>query len=620
MLCFYYFCRKKNMDNFIVSARKYRPDSFDTVVGQDAITKTLKNSIKINQLAQAYLFCGPRGVGKTTCARIFAKTINCYNPSSDHEACNECESCVAFNNLRSLNIHELDAASNNSVDDIRNLIDQVRIPPQIGKYSVYIIDEVHMLTSSAFNAFLKTLEEPPKHVIFIMATTEKHKIIPTILSRCQIFDFNRISVEDIRKRLEFVAEREGVEAEQDALHIIAQKADGAMRDALSIFDQIVSFTGKHVTYQETIKNLNVLDYETYFRLTKQLVEGDYVSVLQEFDAVLKKGFEAGYFISGLASHFRDLLVCKDPGTIDLLEVGKKAKQDYLENSQICSVSFLFRAIKIANDCDLNYKASLNKRLLVEMALLQICNIQEKISSQTTVQYKVETSNKPTNQVSEPQPQVQQTNNTNQQPSVNQDNTKTEQKIENTPKASSTDIQQEEKPQEEKPQANLMGFKGSLTGISIASLTKSEDKTIGEEKQDNQAQDLQKNGTNETIGTESFSQEKLNEKWNSYIETLKQDERIYNFLKNSVLTQTEDNNYSLNVDSETMKKSLDMMKHDTVLYMQKALNNKNFSIEYILSEITHIQKVFKSDQEKLQDMIKENPNIKTLADKLELDFE
>ena len=242
------------MDNFIVSARKYRPDSFDTVVGQDAITKTLKNSIKINQLAQAYLFCGPRGVGKTTCARIFAKTINCYNPGPDHEACNECESCVAFNNLRSLNIHELDAASNNSVDDIRNLIDQVRIPPQIGKYSVYIIDEVHMLTSSAFNAFLKTLEEPPKHVIFIMATTEKHKIIPTILSRCQIFDFNRISVEDIRKRLEFVAQREGVEAEQDTLHIIAQKADGAMRDALSIFDQIVSFTGKHVTYQETIKS------------------------------------------------------------------------------------------------------------------------------------------------------------------------------------------------------------------------------------------------------------------------------------------------------------------------------------------------------------------------------
>jgi DNA polymerase-3 subunit gamma/tau len=613
------------MDNFIVSARKYRPDSFDTVVGQDAITKTLKNSIKINQLAQAYLFCGPRGVGKTTCARIFAKTINCYNPGPDHEACNECESCVAFNNLRSLNIHELDAASNNSVDDIRNLIDQVRIPPQIGKYSVYIIDEVHMLTSSAFNAFLKTLEEPPKHVIFIMATTEKHKIIPTILSRCQIFDFNRISVEDIRKRLEFVAQREGVEAEQDALHIIAQKADGAMRDALSIFDQIVSFTGKHVTYQETIKNLNVLDYETYFRLTRQLVAGDYVSVLQEFDAVLKKGFEAGYFISGLASHFRDLLVCKDPGTIDLLEVGQKAKQDYLENSQICSVSFLFRAIKIANDCDLNYKASLNKRLLVEMALLQICNIQEKISSQTTVQYKVETSNKPASQVSEPQAQVQQTNKTNQQPPVNQENTKSEQKAENTPKASPVDIQkeektQEEKQQEEKPQSHLMGFKGSLTGISIASLTKSDTTITKQKTQDDQDQEEQEDDYDEIIGTDSFSQEKLNEKWNSYIETLQEDERIYNFLKNSVLTKTEGNTYSLNVDSSTLKKSLEMIKPETVLYMQKALNNKDFIIEYILSETTHIEKVYKTDREKLQDMINDNPNIQTLADKLELDFE
>lgn len=613
------------MDNFIVSARKYRPDSFDTVVGQDAITKTLKNSIKINQLAQAYLFCGPRGVGKTTCARIFAKTINCYNPGPDHEACNECESCVAFNNLRSLNIHELDAASNNSVDDIRNLIDQVRIPPQIGKYSVYIIDEVHMLTSSAFNAFLKTLEEPPKHVIFIMATTEKHKIIPTILSRCQIFDFNRISVEDIRKRLEYVAQREGVEAEQDALHIIAQKADGAMRDALSIFDQIVSFTGKHVTYQETIKNLNVLDYETYFRLTRQLVAGDYVSVLQEFDAVLKKGFEAGYFISGLASHFRDLLVCKDPGTIDLLEVGQKAKQDYLENSQICSVSFLFRAIKIANDCDLNYKASLNKRLLVEMALLQICNIQEKISSQTAVQYKVETSNKPASQVSEPQAQVQQTNNTNQQPLVNQENTKSEQKAENTPEASPVDIQkeektQEEKQQEEKPQSHLMGFKGSLTGISIASLTKSDTTITKQKTQDDQEQEEQEDDYDKNIGTDSFSQEKLNEKWNSYIETLQEDERIYNFLKNSVLTKTEGNTYSLNVDSSTLKKSLEMIKPETVLYMQKALNNKDFIIEYILSETTHIEKVYKTDREKLQDMINDNPNIQTLADKLELDFE
>lgn len=363
------------MDNYIVSARKYRPDNFETVVGQDSITQTLKNSIKTNQLAQAYLFCGPRGVGKTTCARIFAKTINCSNLNSEFEACNQCESCVAFNKLRSLNIHELDAASNNSVDDIRSLIDQVRIPPQIGTYSVYIIDEVHMLSSAAFNAFLKTLEEPPKHVIFILATTEKHKILPTILSRCQIFDFNRIGVEDARSRLEFVAKSEGITAEHDALHIIAQKADGAMRDALSIFDQIVSFSGNNITYEGTIQNLNVLDYDVYFKITEAFLTGNYPDALIIFDDVLKKGFEASYFISGLASHFRDLLMCKEPGTTELLEVGNKIKQSYLDHAHKCSVAFLFKAIEIANKAELNYKASHNKRLLIELALLNICNLE-----------------------------------------------------------------------------------------------------------------------------------------------------------------------------------------------------------------------------------------------------
>ncbi|NCB08708.1 MAG: DNA polymerase III subunit gamma/tau [Bacteroidia bacterium] len=362
------------MENFIVSARKYRPDSFDTVVAQSSITNTLKNAIKSNQLAHAYLFCGPRGVGKTTCARIFAKTINCTNLSSETEACNECESCKAFNTSRSFNIHELDAASNNSVDDIRNLTDQVRVPPQMGKYSVYIIDEVHMLSQQAFNAFLKTLEEPPKHAIFILATTEKHKIIPTILSRCQIFDFNRIKVADIAGHLEFVAKSEGVEVEKEGLNVIAQKADGAMRDALSIFDQIVSFSGKNVTYHDVITNLNVLDYDYYFRLTDQFLKNEVADALLTFDDILNHGFDGHHFITGLSSHFRDLLVCKDPVTVQLLEVGGEIKERYKIQAAACESQFLLEALQISNECDLQYKASQNKRLLIELALVRIAQL------------------------------------------------------------------------------------------------------------------------------------------------------------------------------------------------------------------------------------------------------
>ncbi|HDR52053.1 MAG TPA: DNA polymerase III subunit gamma/tau, partial [Mariniphaga anaerophila] len=343
------------MENFIVSARKYRPDSFDTVVAQSSITTTLKNAIKNNQLAHAYLFCGPRGVGKTTCARIFAKTINCSNLSPEVEACNECESCKAFNTSRSFNIHELDAASNNSVDDIRVLIDQVRIPPQVGKYSVYIIDEVHMLSSQAFNAFLKTLEEPPKHAIFILATTEKHKIIPTILSRCQIFDFNRIGISDIAGHLEYVAKNEGVNIEKEALNIIAQKADGAMRDALSIFDQIVSFSGKEITYQDVISNLNVLDYDYYFRLVEHFFKNEVADVLMIFDEILNHGFDGHHFITGLSNHLRNLLVCKDPVTVQLLEVGGEIKERYKVQASVCNSDFLLKALEISNECDMQYK-------------------------------------------------------------------------------------------------------------------------------------------------------------------------------------------------------------------------------------------------------------------------
>jgi DNA polymerase-3 subunit gamma/tau len=358
------------MSEYIVSARKYRPMTFDTVVGQGAIATTLKNAIRSDKLAHAYLFCGPRGVGKTTCARIFAKTINCMNPREDGEACNECESCQAFNDGRSLNIHELDAASNNSVDDIRNLIDQVRIPPQIGKYKVFIIDEVHMLSAQAFNAFLKTLEEPPAHAIFILATTEKHKILPTILSRCQIYDFQRMTVADIAGHLARVAEKEGYTYEDTALNIIAQKADGGMRDALSIFDQVVSYTGGNITYQQVIENLNVLDYDYYFRLVDFMLEKKISESLLLFNEILGKGFEGGPFISGLASHLRDLLVSHDPQTTQLLEASEEIRQRYVEQAKRCKVQWLYHAIRLCNDCDQAYRTSRNKRLQVELTLIE----------------------------------------------------------------------------------------------------------------------------------------------------------------------------------------------------------------------------------------------------------
>ena len=362
------------MENYIVSARKYRPSTFDSVVGQRALTTTLKNAIATGKLAHAYLFCGPRGVGKTTCARIFAKTINCLSPGADGEACNQCESCMAFNEQRSYNIHELDAASNNSVEDIRTLIDQVRIPPQIGKYKVYIIDEVHMLSQAAFNAFLKTLEEPPHHAIFILATTEKHKILPTILSRCQIYDFNRMNVQDTVGHLQYVASKERIQAEPEALNVIAQKADGGMRDALSIFDQVASFTGGNITYQGVIQNLNVLDYEYYFRLTDFFLENKASDTMLLLNEVLRKGFDAHHFITGLASHFRDLLVSKDPITLPLLEVGASIRERYQQQAQKCEQKFLYRAMKLCNDCDLNYRTSKNKRLLVELTLIQCAQL------------------------------------------------------------------------------------------------------------------------------------------------------------------------------------------------------------------------------------------------------
>lgn len=369
------------MDNFVVSARKYRPTTFDSVVGQSHITTTLKNAIKSKHLAQSFLFCGPRGVGKTTNARILAKTINCESITEEIEACNTCDSCKSFNENSSFNIHELDAASNNSVDDIRNLVDQVRYPPQgKGKYKIYIIDEVHMLSNAAFNAFLKTLEEPPSYAIFILATTEKHKIIPTILSRCQIFDFNRIQVKDIASHLASIAQKESITAEAQALHLIAQKADGALRDALSIFDLIVTFSGSTITYKGTIENLHILDYDYYFKVTDALDKEDTGQTLLIFDEILKQGFDGHNFITGLSEHLRNLMVCKDNATLKLLEVSDDVKAKYQEQANNTSLSFLMTALNIANNCDIYYKSSKNQRLHVELALMKMAFLNALIKS------------------------------------------------------------------------------------------------------------------------------------------------------------------------------------------------------------------------------------------------
>ena len=405
------------MENYIVSARKYRPTTFESVVGQQALTQTLRNAISSNRLAHAYLFCGPRGVGKTTCARIFAKTINCLTPTADHEACNQCESCTAFNEQRSFNIHELDAASNNSVDDIRSLIDQVRIPPQIGKYSVYIIDEVHMLSQGAFNALLKTLEEPPSYAIFILATTEKHKILPTILSRCQVYDFTRITVADTIHHLQYVAKEEGITVGEEALNVVAQKADGGMRDALSIFDQLVAFCGKNISYEQAIEVLNVLNSDYYFRMIDAALQGAVGDALLLLNEVLQKGFDAGHFITGLAQHLRDVLVSKDAATAQLLETSDAIRQHYQQQATRCNAHWIFNALDIMNTCDIHFRTAKNKRLTVELALVKLCRLVEVPEVQTVVtpvkpvaQSTPQPATKPAPQVapkSDPQPQVSQ---------------------------------------------------------------------------------------------------------------------------------------------------------------------------------------------------------------------
>ena len=563
------------MDNFIVSARKYRPNTFKSVVGQDSITSTLKNSIKLSHLAHAYLFCGPRGVGKTTCARIYAKTINCQNITEEFEACNQCESCKAFNNSSSFNIHELDAASNNSVDDIRNLIDQVRIPPQIGDYSIYIIDEVHMLSQQAFNAFLKTLEEPPRHAIFILATTEKHKIIPTILSRCQIFDFNRIKVDDITNHLKFVAEKEKVTADVNALQIISQKADGALRDALSMFDQIVSFSGDKITYENVIENLNVLDYVYYFRLVDAFKTQNISETLLILNDILDRGFNLHFFINGLSEHLRNILVCKDSITIDLLELGEKAKQEYLKYAETTDMNFIFSALYILNKTDINYKASTNKRLFVELALIQICNINNitaKTSNVITPQKKTERPSKVRSSVTD-----------NKQVSTFPEK-KVQDKVEEPLKIAKS----------------TPSIKDAILGIKT------------EKKVDNSKKEFQEKIINE------FSQQDLESAWKKYTNNIKTDDpRLFNTL--STGTPTLKDNYLITFDvlNQSQINTINLIKREFTLSLKQDLNNSELKIEIILNTQESTEKKPYTPEEKYEYLHKKNPKLNNLSKQLDL---
>jgi DNA polymerase-3 subunit gamma/tau len=634
------------MENFIVSARKYRPSTFETVVGQNHITGTLKNAIKNNQLAQAFLFCGPRGVGKTTCARILAKTINCFNITDDQEACGVCESCVSFQTGHSFNFHELDAASNNSVDDIRSLIDQVRIPPQAGKYKIYIIDEVHMLSVNAFNAFLKTLEEPPPYAIFILATTEKHKILPTILSRCQIFDFNRIQVEDISALLHKIAQRESIAVEEDGLHIIAQKADGGLRDALSMFDQIVSYTNKKLTYKAVIDNLNILDYDYYFKLTDYLTTADVSMSLVLFDEILNNGFDGNNFINGLATHLRNLLVGKDSQTIKLLEVSENIKQKYLDQSQRTSVSFILTALNLANQCDLIYKNSKNQRLQVELALIKMCHIPSvlQLAQQPTNntladndQLKKKTDVKPGTTpaaaINTGQNHVQQAPlNPGQQPAINNGQQAAANpvqqpavtavqaqspinsaKAETTPQAENT---QQATPQRNTVLADKIVLKPQLSNNNagatlIPSLTAFGSMEMEIEK---------KKGPKYIDGDEkeSFTFERLHEVWNQYAHKAKDEGKI------NVFTLLTSNDPILDQHEITIlieNKIQESILQDEMVYFLNFLRAelKNFNLQIVTKKVEkQLKNRLYTSIEKYQYLVQKNPHLEEMRKQFNLD--
>lgn len=578
------------MENFIVSARKYRPATFDTVVGQASITTTLKNAIRNNQLAQAFLFCGPRGVGKTTCARILAKTINCDNPTETTEACNVCPSCISFNESSSFNIHELDAASNNSVDGIRSLIDQVRIPPQSGRYKVYIIDEVHMLSNAAFNSFLKTLEEPPAYAKFILATTDKHKIIPTILSRCQIFDFKRIGIDDIAKHLDFVAKSEHVAAEEQALHIIAQKADGALRDALSIFDQIVSFGGNELTYAKVIENLNVLDYDYYFVITNSMLAGDLSQTLLTINEIINNGFDGQHFLIGLGEHLRNLLMCKDKTTSLLIETSENIRQQYAEQARHCSVPFLLKALDLANKCDLNYRISNNKRLLVELALMQMCEIQDTPNDIDKKKIPPSTPKpQPLAEKAEPAPGIAQN-------PVKEEIAKTEV---TTPALQNN---QARTFQISQPSTNL-----SIKGAGIYS--------------EDAASDA---GSNSLLAAEPantpFSKQDLIEAWTEYAnQFISISPNFYSTLTRRMPELGTDNLISLVIDNKVQGDELNNKRTDMLQFLSQRLQNDLIRFETSLSQSDDIRRPY-TDQDKFAALSAKNPSLLKLKKELDLELD
>lgn len=576
------------MNDYIVSARKYRPSTFRSVVGQRALTTTLLNAIRSNKLAHAYLFCGPRGVGKTTCARIFAKTINCMSPTVDGEACNQCESCVAFNEQRSFNIHELDAASNNSVEDIRSLIDQVRIPPQIGKYKVYIIDEVHMLSQAAFNAFLKTLEEPPHHAIFILATTEKHKILPTILSRCQIYDFSRITIKDIVDHLEYVASQENVVYEPEALNILAQKADGGMRDALSIFDQAVSFTGGNVTYKAVIENLNILDFEYYFRLTNSILNGDVTESLLILDEILNKGFDGHNVITGIASHFRDLLLCRDPRTAELFEVGASIRQNYIDTAKKCSNEFLYKAIEIVNDCDLNYRASRNKRLLSDLTLIRLCQL---LTSPVTEEQKKKieinpiatpTPEQPANESKDSQPKapLQEHITAHTKPVVSE---KRRESVNSLPK---------------------MGIGGLGVSISALNNKKKEEEHKVEEKQ-------------EILNT-PFTPIQLINEWKIFAEGLIEEHHLKNTMLNCLPNMLDNKSFEVVVNNPVQEQRILENQYSILSALYSKLRNNQIKMTVRVTQENEKKLAFTSS-EKFNLMAEENEVLRRLKDEFDLEL-
>ncbi len=588
------------MNNFIVSARKYRPSNFNSVVGQESITSTLKNSIKLNHLAHAYLFCGPRGVGKTTCARIFAKTINCQNITDDFEACNECESCKAFEKSNSFNIHELDAASNNSVDDIRNLIDQVRIPPQIGKYSIYIIDEVHMLSQQAFNAFLKTLEEPPEHAIFILATTEKHKIIPTILSRCQIFDFKRIKIKDITNHLKYVAKSENITADENALHIIAEKADGALRDALSIFDQIVSFSGSNITYASVIENLNVLDYKTYFMLIDNFIENNIHQTLLQFNDILNRGFNITYFINGLSEHLRNILVCKDSITLDLLDVSENQKKLFLDYSKKITVKFILQALEILNKVDINYKSSTNKRLFVEITLMKLCSITN--NNTTEKQNNIE--------IKQPKQQKNNTQTTEQQTTPQNNTTKQEHITINEPEE---DIKT---PQKEKISTN--NNKQSDTHIAEipADINIPQNLLNYNDTKTDKPETTQTDNNKPLELNNDFTIDDFNNSWNKLID--KYDNRLKIILENKHFN-IENKIITIDVKSINTKRDIQNLSDDILKFLRLELKNTKITLEInLIKSNEQKDKIPYTNEEKFKYMVNKNNLLNDL--KLKFDLE